>query len=86
MPLKTRSLKAAAYLNLIIMQQQKQVITYWFSANIFGAPVCVKINMAQRNEAQAKQLFEEMLQPCSCQVIEKPIAGKYLLINEVWEL
>ncbi len=68
------------------MQQQKQIITYWFATNVFSAPVSVQINMAQRDEAKAKELFEEMFHPLSCIIIEKPAAGTYLLINEVWEL
>lgn len=68
------------------MQQQKQIHQYWFLTSIFSAPVQVKIKMLQRDEAKAKQLFEEMLGPLQCEVIEAPKAGKYLLVNEVWEL
>lgn len=68
------------------MQQQKQIIEYWFSTNVFGSPVCVKIKMMERNEEKAKELFEEMFHPAKSSVIEKPVAGKYLLLDEVWEL
>lgn len=77
---------AAAYLNIIIMQQQKQIIEYWFSTNVFGSPVCVQIRMMERDEQKAKELFEEMFHPVKCDVIEKPKEGKFLLVNEVWEL
>ena len=77
----------AAYLNFIIMQQQKQLIEYWFETNVFSAPVLVKIKMAERNEAKAKALFEEMFESVSCKVIAKPAAGtSILLVNEIWEL
>lgn len=68
------------------MQQQKQILTYWFSTNVFSAPMLVQIKMKERDEAKAKQLFEAMFQPLTCSVIEKPTEGKYLLVNEVWEL
>jgi len=68
------------------MSQQKQIIEYWFKTNVFSSPVCVKIKMMGRDEAKAKQLFEEMFHPLTCSVIEKPKEGKFLLVNEVWEL
>ena len=69
------------------MQQQKQIIMYWFASNVFSAPVCVQIKMAQRDEAKAKELFENMFHPVQCHVIEKPsVAMKVLVVNEVWEL
>lgn len=68
------------------MQQQKQIILYWFASNVFSAPVCVQIKMVQRDEAKAKELFESMFDPLICSVMEKPVAGKFLLVNEVWEL
>ncbi len=68
------------------MQQQKEIFEYWFQTNVFAAPVVVQINMAERDEAKAKQLFEEMFNPLTCGIIEKPTEGKYLKVNEVWEL
>jgi len=69
------------------MQQQKQLIEYWFETNVFSAPVLVKIKMAERNEAKAKALFEEIFESVSCKVIAKPVAGtSILLVNEIWEL
>jgi hypothetical protein len=68
------------------MLQQKQIIEYWFSTNIFSAPVCVKIKMVERDEAKAKQLFEEMMHPLKCSIIEKPTEGKFMMVNEEWEL
>jgi hypothetical protein len=77
----------AAYLNFISMQQQKQLIEYWFETNLFSAPVLVKIKMIQRDEAKAKVLFEEMFESVSCKVIAPPAAGiAILLVTEVWEL
>lgn len=35
---------------------------------------------------KAKELFEKMLHPVKSSVIEKPTSGKFLLLNEVWEL
>jgi len=69
------------------MQQQKQVIEYWFQTNVFSAPVLVKIRMVQRDEAKAKALFEEVFESVSCKVISKPATGtSILLVNEIWEL
>ena len=68
------------------MQQQKQIIGYWFQSSVFSAPVYVNIKMHERDEAQAKKLFEKMFHPVTCSIIEKPSSGKYLLVNEVWEL
>jgi hypothetical protein len=68
------------------MQQQKQIIEYWFSTNVFGSPVCVTIKMVERDEEKAKKLFEEMMYPVKCTIIEKPTEGKFMLVNEVWEL
>lgn len=68
------------------MLAAKQIIEYWFETNVFSSPVCVKIKMMERDEAKAKKLFEEMFHPVKCSVIEKPREGKFLLVNEVWEL
>ena len=68
------------------MLAEKQIIEYWFQTNVFAAPVLVQINMAAKDEAKAKQLFEEMFNPLTCSIIEKPTEGKYLKVNEVWEL
>lgn len=68
------------------MQQQKQIIEYWFQTNVFAAPVVVHIKMAQRDEAKAKELLEQMLHPVQATIIAKPVSGKVLKVNEVWEL
>lgn len=68
------------------MQQQKQIIEYWFQTNVFAAPVVVQIKMAQRDEAKAKELLEQMLHPVQATIIKKPVSGKVLKVNEVWEL
>lgn len=83
---KIRSLVAAAYLNIIIMQQQKEIFEYWFQTNVFAAPVVVQIKMVERDEAKAKELLEQMMHPIRATIIEKPVSGKVLKVNEVWEL
>lgn len=83
---KIRSLVAAAYLNIIIMQQQKEIFEYWFQTNVFAAPVVVQIKMVERDEAKAKELLEQMMHPIRATIIEKPVSGKALKVNEVWEL
>jgi hypothetical protein len=77
---------AAAYLNFNNMQQQKQIIEYWFQTNVFAAPMLVQIRMEQRDEAKAKELVEKMMHPIQATIIEKPVSGKVLKVNEVWEL
>jgi hypothetical protein len=42
--------------------------------------------MMERDEEKAKKLFEEMMHPIKCSVIDKPTEGKFMLVNEVWEL
>jgi hypothetical protein len=68
------------------MQQQKEIIEYWFSTNVFASPVCVQIRMSERDEEKAKELFEEMFHPVKSSIIDKPTGGKFLFLNEVWEL
>lgn len=86
MPFKIRSPEAVAYLNIIIMLASKQIFEYWFSTNVFGSPVCVQIRMSERDEQKAKELLEQMLHPVQATIIEKPVSGKALKVNEVWEL
>lgn len=83
---KIRSLVAAAYLNIIIMQQQKEIFEYWFQTNVFAAPVVVQIKMVERDEIKARELLEQMMHPIRATIIEKPVSGKALKVNEVWEL
>lgn len=68
------------------MQQQKEIFEYWFQTNVFAAPVVVQIKMVERDEIKARELLEQMMHPIRAAIIEKPMSGKALKVNEVWEL